>query len=597
MIAESRLTPAIGRKRAACGVHCELANSRCVLRRAFYRVSPLEGFNMHQHNRLVSTSIAFVLAAGAMIAACSSDNSPATGAGGSAGTGTGGKGGASGAGGKAANGGNSGTTNAGAGGVAGEAGAAPTAGAAGEGGEGGGSAIEAYVATLSGAEEVPPVDTAAAGTATFTYDPATHELDWTLEQNVTGATLAHIHDGAGGESGPIIVNLVATSPASGTATLTADQETELRLGHLYANVHSPAAPAGEIRGQILRPGDTLWVARLTGAEEVPSNASTGTGVSSVVVNADHTSAHYRLTTTLTPTLAHIHTGIAGVSGAVRIPFTLAGMAAEADVAFTEADFTALQQTQLYANVHTTAFAAGEIRGQLLPAGSTLFAARLTGDQEVPAVTTTGTGNASVTLAYRSSDVRYAVVTSLTPSASHIHDAVYGVSGPVILPFTPLGTEMYGTGTLPAGEADALRAGKLYANVHTTANPGGEIRGQLIQPGEHLYSANLLGASEVPPVTSAATGHVEFVLNAAGNSLRYSSVVTGLVDATAAHIHAGAVGVAGPIVYPLTLVGLTPTGTQTVTPADVIALNAMGYYANIHSTAQPAGEIRGQIIAH
>jgi hypothetical protein len=71
----------------------------------------------------------------------------------------------------------------------------------------------------------------------------------------------------------------------------------------------------------------------------------------------------------------------------------------------------------------------------------------------------------------------------------------------------------------------------------------------------------------------------------------------------AHIHKGAAAVAGPVVYPLTLVAgyaSTPTatagafGTLDITAADVTDLNAGLWYANAHSTAYPTGATRGQI---
>jgi trimeric autotransporter adhesin len=344
------------------------------------------------------------------------------------------------------------------------------------------SSVEQYVAALSGAQEVPVVDTAATGAGTFSYDPATRTLTWNITHDVDAPTVAHIHDAAPGENSAPIVTLTTASPITGTAILTADQERDLRLGHLYTNVHSATAPNGEIRGQILRPGDTVWVAQLRAAEEVqiPPVTSTGTGTASVIVNSAHTSAHIRLTTSLTPTAAHVHTGIAGENGDPRFTLALIGSTSEADVAFTEADFIALERTELYANVHTTAFPAGELRGQLLPPGVVLYGADLTGGQEVPApaVVSTATGIGSVILAYRSTDIRYALVTTLTPTLEHIHRGAAGVAGDPIVTLTNPTARTFGTGTLTAPDVDALDAEGLYFNVHTTAYPDGEIRGQI-----------------------------------------------------------------------------------------------------------------------
>jgi hypothetical protein len=133
---------------------------------------------------------------------------------------------------------------------------------------------------------------------------------------------------------------------------------------------------------------------------------------------------------------------------------------------------------------------------------------------------------------------------------------------------------------------------------------GEIRGQLMLPGESLYSAQLSGANETPAVVSDATGKGQFILSADQKSIRYELALFGLTP-TLAHIHKGAVAVAGPVVYPLTLLPTytnTPaatagaSGTLTITPADLTDLNAGNWYANAHSTAFPMGATRGQLSA-
>jgi cysteine-rich repeat protein len=108
-----------------------------------------------------------------------------------------------------------------------------------------------YVATLDGAQETPPVVTGATGSATFVLNG-----DDTLTYNVvtTGltATMAHIHSGASGVPGPIVINLAGgpTMWFGTTAPLTAEQKAQLKAGLLYVNVHTAANVNGEIRGQI-----------------------------------------------------------------------------------------------------------------------------------------------------------------------------------------------------------------------------------------------------------------------------------------------------------------------------------------------------------
>ena len=106
---------------------------------------------------------------------------------------------------------------------------------------------------LSGSQEVPPVTTSASGSGTITVGP---DKSVTGSITTTGVTAiaAHIHDGAPGRNGPVIIPLVKTSenvwsvPAG--AKLTGAQHENYRAGNLYVNVHSAANKGGEIRGQL-----------------------------------------------------------------------------------------------------------------------------------------------------------------------------------------------------------------------------------------------------------------------------------------------------------------------------------------------------------
>lgn len=380
-------------------------------------------------------------------------------------------------------------------------------------------------------------------------------------------------------------------------TVTNEAQPALDAGRLDGGALDVAAvDTGAVEGGNGEAGaGVTFVALLGGAQEVPPVATSATGSATFTLSTDRTQLAYHVSHNVVGgTASHIHLAAAGENGAVIHPFTpfSTDMSGTLTLAAGEAD--SLEQGMLYVNVHSSANPGGEIRGQILRPGDSLWVAHLTGGQETPPVTTTGTGSAAVILDASGTSLRYHVTTTgLTLTNAHIHKAIAAISGGVLYPLTPLGSTIDGTVAVTSVDAQDLADGHLYVNVHTAANPGGELRGQLMMPGEVLYSAALSGANEVPPVTTAATGGAQFILDPAGTTLRYEAVFTGLT-ATASHIHTGAAGSNGAVLYPLTLTTAGAKGTQSVTTADLTNLNAGGYYINAHTAANPGGEIRGQI---
>jgi CHRD domain len=118
-----------------------------------------------------------------------------------------------------------------------------------------------FKVALTGAQEVPPVQSPGAGTVDITYDPSTRVVTWTVTSDgLSGPmTMAHIHGPAAeGKNGPVVIWLSkqgtsAVSPISGQATLTPEQAQQFAAGEWYINVHTQAHPAGEIRGQLMPP--------------------------------------------------------------------------------------------------------------------------------------------------------------------------------------------------------------------------------------------------------------------------------------------------------------------------------------------------------
>lgn len=106
---------------------------------------------------------------------------------------------------------------------------------------------------------------------------------------------------------------------------------------------------------------------------------------------------------------------------------------------------------------------------------------LAGSQEVPPVTTSASGTGSIVIAPDGSVSGSVTTAGVDGTMAHIHEAPMGQNGPVIFPFTKTADSMW---SVPAGakltdaQLQSLKSGNLYINVHSAANKGGEIRGQL-----------------------------------------------------------------------------------------------------------------------
>ena len=106
--------------------------------------------------------------------------------------------------------------------------------------------------------------------------------------------------------------------------------------------------------------------------------------------------------------------------------------------------------------------------------------KLSGDQEVPPVKSSGSASGTITIGDDGAVSGGVTATGFTPTAAHIHHAAAGKNGPVIVPFTKEGDKFSAPAgaKLTADQLKAYKAGELYVNVHSAANPGGEVRAQL-----------------------------------------------------------------------------------------------------------------------
>jgi hypothetical protein len=114
------------------------------------------------------------------------------------------------------------------------------------------------------------------------------------------------------------------------------------------------------------------------------------------------------------------------------------------------------------------------------ASATEIRLALSGANEVPPVATSASGTGTITIADDGAVSGSVTTTGVAGTMAHVHEAPAGKNGPVIVPLTKEGD----TYKVPAGaklspaQLASFKAGNLYVNVHSAANPGGEVRAQL-----------------------------------------------------------------------------------------------------------------------
>lgn len=364
---------------------------------------------------------------------------------------------------------------------------------------------------------------------------------------------------------------------------------------------------------------------------------------------------------------HIHRGAAGANGPVVIdsamtrtedpsgtgtlrfqgqiqPSNATALSALRDLLVDPAGF--------YVNLHTTDNPGGAIRGQLVRARMTVLLSQLSPLNEVPPISgLNASGFCSVTLittaladgTLTSGEVIFDANYTGFPEGTnftgfHIHSGAAGVNGPVVINTGLAGTipaVAPGDGNLryevesPMNNAAAVSAlnGLLgnpqnyYVNIHTTANPGGAIRGQLRNTDGVTFTSLLSPANEVPPIANLdASAPSAFSLHSMrDDNGRVIAAVSfydinfrfpGETQFTGLHIHDGAAGASGPVTIdsglsrnntPLSANGfgniyrlVTQTRATALTSINNLLKNPENHYLNLHTTVNPGGAVRSQV---
>lgn len=285
-----------------------------------------------------------------------------------------------------------------------------------------------------------------------------------------------------------VIGMATTSPYTAnwdTSTVADGAHTVVARVTDAMNLTASSAAANVTVANVI----TLNVTLSPGEEfPVPSVSSTGTGQLTFNLVSGAVSGNVTVTG-FTSTAAHIHNAYAGNAGSVIVGLVANGSTANrwdvpANAMLTADQVNRLLAGALYLNVHSAAFPAGEVRGQLKPQGVQVVHAQMSGSQEVPPVTTTASGIAAVTV--NTNTNRATIHLNSTgvndATAAHIHTAAAGSNGPVLITLTKdavnMGHWSAEEQAITAADLTAFNSGNWYANIHTPANGSGEIRGQI-----------------------------------------------------------------------------------------------------------------------
>jgi hypothetical protein len=359
-------------------------------------------------------------------------------------------------------------------------------------------------ALLSGANEVPPVESKAAGIARLALEPLTNLVHYHIAvTNTTAISLAHIHKAPAGVNGKVVVDLYHVNsgqpfnndtPLIGNARLGSQALVDMLTGYYYINIHTASHGSGELRGQI--GGSRLYHAMLNGANEAPQPVTTdATGQAVLALSPDGQQLSYRVMVQEIDqiTLAHIHRGEAGQAGppvftlyAGSGPFDPANPISGA-VELSTGDLQNLAAGKFYINVHTQDHTGGEIRGQIEPFHPNgNFQTLMTEGQEVApsAIHAAGIARFQLTVSPAVLQYRLDVTGVSTVTAAHIHKGLPGKNGPPVFTLFPapgglgVGQPTSGMLILTPPQLVDLLTGYYYVNVHTQDAQSGKVRGQI-----------------------------------------------------------------------------------------------------------------------
>ena len=426
---------------------------------------------------------------------------------------------------------------------------------------------------------------------------------------------------------------------------------------------------------------TVFRTRMSGDNEVPAVSAPGnSGMATITVRVTRDARgninaatvifdiEYTFTEMRTVTGLHIHNNVAGMNGSVVIDTRITGtnpQIADAGtgrivrvVDYATADTAGLRFVTgllampelYYVNLHTSTNLSGFVRGQLARNRLTFRPAMSPTQENPPIVNLNAEGAAlieievnrqpntgTITSGVVTFIVDYRFPAAVTLTGLHIHNAAGGVNGPVVIGtdinnstraitnvtrgtvFRVVDVDSTNTAGLTALEGLMSDPTQYYINIHTTANTGGAMRGQL-SSNEYAFFNRMTQAEEVPPTGVSGTADSMTIVrvnrDTTGNitdgvvGFNVSYDMGGAITFQGLHIHNARFGVNGSVVINTGLSAGNPvvdddgfgSVNRPVTVTGGVALDSMkgllenpeNYYVNIHSSTFTGGIVRSQL---
>ena len=478
-----------------------------------------------------------------------------------------------------------------------------------------------FAARMNGAQSVPAVTTNAVGVTTIMLNETMDSICVSVSVNgLSGAiTGIHIHEAAMGANGGVVTDLgsgINGNLVTLKLPLTSAMLDKMMMGMYYVNVHTAANPGGEIRGQISMEADILYRAWCDTMQQNHSvTGANPTGLATFHLSKNEQKMWVKFVGTgfsATPTGAHLHYGGMGMSGGVAIDLTsmISGntIMGSFDPTSVVGFLDSLKMGKIYLNVHTAANMNGEVRGQLMKVNGLSFDASLDTMQQNHSVM--GANPMGVGYFYTNATmdtVWYDVFGSGMSGAitgAHIHEGAMGTSGGVLVALNGVsGNRVNGWSLITNSDIQKMLMGTAYVNLHTTMNANGEIRGQVWKQARDGYNLSIDGSQS----STSGVGAGMVSIDRYKTNAHVMMVVSGLSGAmSASHFHMAPMGATGGVVYNLSSwFGLSGTDdsafsywteNDATTPFNASHASLFwndSIYVNMHTVANPNGELRGQ----